>query len=812
MMLSAIRNLRNDQRGVALVTALLVTMLMAALLVGFTALVASDSRRRGFDRARSQAFYAAHAGLEQLTADLGDLFSTNFAPSGAEIAALTAAPPALPDTAFVAAGGGPGYTVQFPQGPSGDPIAENRTILSGPWQGFIGLVTPYQLLVTARLRDGSEASLTRTLQTVSIPVFQFGIFSESALSFFAGPNFNFGGRVHTNDNLFLASGSTLTLSDRVTAVEEVVRTTLSNGWSTSNGYTGTVAVLTAPGAFRPLAMSEGSLIGGIGTAENEPTWSHLSAGTYNHHLSNGRTGARRLDLPLVSFGAEPVDLIRRPQPGEDVANPSVFTQRYFSQASIRILLSDTPADMLGLPGVSLDPPVLLGDLAATPVPGYAPDGAHPPFAVSSGVAADGYRTPAGTPTLGGYLKIERQTPGGAWQDVTLEMLSLGVAGRNIGNNCPEPNPDAVIRLQRIRDNPTINPCGAGSVDPTDYWPNALYDTREGDLRDGVAQVTPPYLGGVMHYVELDVRNLTRWLQGAIGASGANTLSLTGYVVYFSDRRGNRNALNQESAEYGCEDVVNPDMGNGWPNGLLDTGEDANGNGQLDTYGQNPIVPPGSLAPLDGAARPWTAVNANIARVNRAVLFRRALKLVHGDLGNLPTPGLTVVAENPVYIEGHYNANALGFGDPHAAAAVIGDAVTLLSADWNDRVSFTQPHNPNPRNAVTTWYRLAVIAGKPLSFPRPNGTAQDFGTDGGVHNFLRYLENWNGRTLNYRGAIATLFTSRQAVGTYKCCAAVYNPPARAYVFDTDFLQPSLLPPRTPMFRDVNTTGFTQVIRP
>ena len=517
-------------------------------------------------------------------------------------------------------------------------------------------------------------------------------------------------------------------------------------------------------------------------------------------------------MRLGSLGAEPVDLIRRPQPGEDVANPNVFTQRYFSQASIRILLSDTPADMLGLPGVSLDPPVLLGDLAATPVPGYAPDGAHPPFAVSSGVAADGYRTPAGTPTLGGYLKIERQTPGGAWQDVTLEMLSLGVAGRNIGNNCPEPNPDAVIRLQRIRDNPTINPCGAGSVDPTDYWPNALYDTREGDLRDGVAQVTPPYLGGVMHYVELDVRNLTRWLQGAIGASGANTLSLTGYVVYFSDRRGNRNALNQESAEYGFEDVVNPDMGNGWPNGLLDTGEDANGNGQLDTYGQNPIVPPGSLAPLDGAARPWTAVNANIARVNRAVLFRRALKLVHGDLGNLPTPGLTVVAENPVYIEGHYNANALGFGDPHAAAAVIGDAVTLLSADWNDRVSFTQPHNPSPRNAVTTWYRLAVIAGKPLSFPRPNGTAQDFGTDGGVHNFLRYLENWNGRTLNYRGAIATLFTSRQAVGTYKCCAAVYNPPARAYVFDTDFLQPSLLPPRTPMFRDVNTTGFTQVIRP
>ena len=85
------------------------------------------------------------------------------------------------------------------------------------------------------------------MQTVSIPVFQFGIFSETDLSFFAGPDFNFGGRVHTNGNLFLASGSTLTLADRVTANKEVVRTNLANGWATSNGYTGNVRAIKAPG-------------------------------------------------------------------------------------------------------------------------------------------------------------------------------------------------------------------------------------------------------------------------------------------------------------------------------------------------------------------------------------------------------------------------------------------------------------------------------------------------------------------------------------------------------------------------------------
>ncbi len=45
---------------------------------------------RALDGTRTQAFYVAHAGLEKLTADLGDLFSVNFAPTGAQINALTA--------------------------------------------------------------------------------------------------------------------------------------------------------------------------------------------------------------------------------------------------------------------------------------------------------------------------------------------------------------------------------------------------------------------------------------------------------------------------------------------------------------------------------------------------------------------------------------------------------------------------------------------------------------------------------------------------------------------------------------------------
>jgi len=109
----------------------------------------------------------------------------------------------------------------------------------------------------------------------------------------------------------------------------------------------------------------------------------------------------------------------------------------------------------------------------------------------------------------------------------------------------------------------------------------------------------------------------------------------------------------------------------------------------------------------------------------------------------------------------------------------------------------------------------VISGKGLNFPRPttnSGDHTDFGTDGGAHNFLRYLENWDGDTLYYRGSIVSFYLNRQAVGTYKCCDVVYTPPTRGYNFDTDFLTPSLLPPRTPMFRDINTLTFRQLLRP
>ena len=67
--------------------------------------------------------------------------------------------------------------------------------------------------------------------------------------------------------------------------------------------------------------------------------------------------------------------------------------------------------------------------------------------------------------------------------------------------------------------------------------------------------------------------------------------------------------------------------------------------------------------------------------------------------------------------------------------------------------------------------MAIVGEKESrSNSRPWASWMDFGTDGGTHNFLRYIENWD-ETLYYEGSIVSMYYNHQAVGTFKCCTTV-----------------------------------------
>jgi Tfp pilus assembly protein PilX len=180
---------------------------------------------------------------------------------------------------------------------------------------------------------------------------------------------------------------------------------------------------------------------------------------------------------------------------------------------------------------------------------------------------------------------------------------------------------------------------------------------------------------------------------------------------------------------------------------------------------------------------------------------KTVRLQNG--GVLPDNGLTVASQNPVYVQGDYNtgttnnSNAVPSnqsGNPsntdsptvsgytHKPAAVMADAVVLLSNGWNDNQAANQL---NSRQAKSTTYNMAMLTGYVPSGYQPSGGGAQYGFSGGVVNFPRFLEDWSGDYCTYYGSMVELFTSKTFVGKWDT-GNIYSPPNRCWNFDTNFL--------------------------
>jgi hypothetical protein len=167
--------------------------------------------------------------------------------------------------------------------------------------------------------------------------------------------------------------------------------------------------------------------------------------------------------------------------------------------------------------------------------------------------------------------------------------------------------------------------------------------------------------------------------------------------------------------------------------------------------------------------------------------QRAIRLVNGSalpaanttLGNVA--GLTVVSENPIYIQGNYNTNsasntAVTPPNNRQPAAVIGDAVTVLSNSWNDSLSNAILTS---RLASATTINTAIVSG---IVPTSGGSYS-----GGAENFIRLLEDWRNQTFNYQGSMVQLYYSVTANAPLAAVGStVYKSPSTAnFVYDTNF---------------------------
>ena len=990
-----------NSRGFTLIASLLLLVLLSGFALGLLMMVNTEQRVGGNDLNNSYTYHAAEGAIEKSSSDLGNMFKNIQAPNATQICALSNNYPTWdPSITY------PAYNVAPVSGCSAPLVTVWGPISAGPNQGLYAQIIPVTMNASAQRLSGETVSMTRTAEVALIPVFQFGVFSDSDLFFGRSPDLGFAGRVHTNGDLYLgvADGYNLVFGDKLTAWGNVIRQVMDNNVpSSGNNDGGTVMIPTGNGgcaaqmanvggaspsstcvdiASTLLGATNGSVVGGHGSAQNTSSWQNVSWGTYNNFLIDGNgtaagttpgpnnTGATKLTLPFVTGALHPFEIIRRPPLGESTSSV-LGASRLANEAQIRVLFSDKQADLHlndwngdatqdielttlapEVPGSTQTQITINGSnyyfaeaACGTATVGNACTSGDTRFVqppnVLSGPTATSTAVQAEWPLINGWLLVEAKwAADGKWHGVTTEWLGMGFGravavpsapGQNnltvVGGAADTNMKNAILYLQVQADRSgngnvdatdavTFKPVGSGSNITTpgtpygansqyNWYPINFYDAREGEVYDNRTS-TVPYSGtptctpnGIMNAVEIDVGNLKAWLAGTTGATGKNVDFATqnGYILYFSDRRGMQyDPVHSPAAllgAYGFEDTVNFSSGGTFApdaklepanyNGVSPEDVEQWNDGTLSTYGVKGVgdafgtqttTDTDVSAPKNPYAHRFACYT--VGRVNRVTGARHVLKLVDASLGNLPTMppgnalnactqtaanptgcgGFTVGSENPVYIQGNYNSNcpaAVGGAPspctpgninydptwtsttaaepPHSAAAIIADAVTLLSNNWQDagvstattNGSLVNPVNtPNGQSvpaqqpnriAVTSYYRVAIAAGKTIAFSNPGQNPEfAFGSDGGVHNFLRFLEDWGGisaqQSLYYKGSIVSLYFNTYATGTFKCCDLVYNPPSRQYTFDSLFSIPQNLPPGTPMFRNVDNLSYRQ----
>ncbi|HKR13478.1 MAG TPA: hypothetical protein VJT15_15545 [Pyrinomonadaceae bacterium] len=405
-------------------------------------------------------------------------------------------------------------------------------------------------------------------------------------------------------------------------------------------------------------------------------------------------------------------------------------------------------------------------------------------------------------------------------------------------------------------------------------PINVYNPREGWI-DASLNESSIFERGLTSVIELNMRNVVRWADGVYdgnllsgtGAVSANIDGREGYIVYVSDRRGDKikseldrgnNSVQMTNGTVDNEDIYGP-------NGSLDPGEDvidAGLNVATSLLKKGTLQKDTTELPDPNGGTIWAlTTNTTTFRTTRAQTisswtnpnnyFRRAVRLFNGQ--NLQvsgaanklsaTKGISVATENMVYIWGSYNTSGIssapgsgsatlndgGYQGNQVPASIVADAFFPLSKTWSDAMSAMYPEGGNSGSTMRTAdvsvsgpseetsVRAAIIAGTNMSALSGTPDADnddDSRLSGGMHNFPRFLENWltPQRRWNFVGSFCPLYHSTQALGPWiYLTQQIYGAPSRNWAFDTTFRDINRLPPGTPMFQYIEATGFRQVLQ-
>ena len=186
--------------------------------------------------------------------------------------------------------------------------------------------------------------------------------------------------------------------------------------------------------------------------------------------------------------------------------------------------------------------------------------------------------------------------------------------------------------------------------------------------------------------------------------------------------------------------------------------------------------------------------------------------IGSSIAGAPRPrGLTIVSDQPAYIQGDFNRN-----EDWIPAAFLADAINILSNAWDSDSRSREP--VAQRRASETEVNAAFLSGTDTTGGVEGVGGQDRGQyNGGLENYPRFHEAWqwgsgNNRTFatfTYRGSFVSLGPSRRAAGRWcyggdncnrydpSSFYGTYEAPRREWSYDDRFSR-GQLPPLSPRF--------------
>lgn len=352
-------------------------------------------------------------------------------------------------------------------------------------------------------------------------------------------------------------------------------------------------------------------------------------------------------------------------------------------------------------------------------------------------------------------------------------------------------------------NSNIPPAQGITNQPLGFDPTESFDTTDNNPNnDGYIELVQRPVSGHSDPLQTDDRRL--YYQASVRVHIDNNKNVTVYNANGTQVTANSSGINKSLYEAVTKSIVTGQqlqdnrVGASVRVSSLDVakfGKALDGGGKvgnttlpdLSSYDWN-----GVIYMVDTSANPSNNRHRAVRLQNGAYLPART-DPVSGDL-----VGMTFVSENPIYIQGDYNtgstyksngsldkqprSNTHNKFDERTVsgyqvrpAAVLGDAVNVLSNAWSDSNS---TNSVGSRKATNTTINTAIVSGNV-----PTGPGVEY--SGGVENFPRFLEDWGGKYFTYYGSMIQLFRSEQA--NYRWGKGnVYSAPNRRWFFEETFL--------------------------